>query len=476
MKTKSIRYYYLTSIAAVLVLSTIILGITQTVIATNYFREEKEDLLNQIVMVVSKGSTAGQIGPTAETAQTLEYISRVTDVGVFVADPHGKIIHSTGDEFVEKGTILPQDVMERLYKEDNYNQMSRLGDIYPSNHYIRSAGLYTANNVLYGFVFASADTTLMQVYVTDTVSTFILSALIVFLISNVLALILANRTLTPVRRISEAAAHFAQGDYSARVPVEGDDELAQLAITFNEMANAFETTDISRRSFMGNIAHELRTPMTTIKGFIDGMLDGTIPVDMRDKYLTIVSDEVGRLARLTKNMLDVSRLEAGEYTPNICAFDIWEPISTVALGAEQRLAEKNITLKLEEPAQPCAIMGDEDFVMQILYNLTDNAIKFVEDGGEIAITITPSRSNVTIGVRNSGAGIPPETLPHLFERFYKADKSRGAETRGAGLGLHICKVLVVLMGGRIWAESDGTDYTEFLFSLPAAPHKGKRGS
>ena len=292
--------------------------------------------------------------------------------------------------------------------------------------------------------------------------------------SVVLSIVLTNRMTTPLRRISDAAKKFGGGDFSARVPVEGDDELAQLAETFNTMAGSLEKIDQSRRSFMGNIAHELRTPMTTIKGFIDGMLDGTIPPENQNHYLGIVSQEVGRLTRLIKNMLDITKLEAGEYKVNATTYDIWESITSVVFGAEQRLEANNIQISGFAPTKTL-VLADQDLVYQVIYNLVDNAIKFCNVGGEIRFSVTQSKGAVTVGVRNTGAGIAPEALPYVFDRFYKEDKSRGLNTTGSGLGLHICKVLINLSGGKIWVDSKEGEYCEFLFTLPAPPSSPIKG-
>jgi signal transduction histidine kinase len=420
-----------------------------------------------VVRVIAGGVRNGRLEPGSDTVGNVGYMAQVAGALVLMAAPNGTVVFSTGPQAPPPGAQLSQAVIEVLRSTGRYGETGRLGGLLPSSCYVSGAELLDSAGNLTGYVFAATDASALQVYLIDTMSTFILSALLVLLVSSVLALVLSNRTVIPVRRLSDAAKRFAEGDYSVRVPVEGGDELATLSITFNEMANSVEATDISRRSFMGNIAHELRTPMTTIKGFIDGMLDGTIPVGQRDKYLGVVGDEVARLARLTKNMLDVSRLEAGEYTPTNTVFDIWGPIASVVLGAERRINEKGLNIGGMEHDDETPVLADEDFVHQILYNLVDNAIKFTDKGGTLTIGVTPVKGFVTVSVRNTGNGIPADAVPHVFDRFYKADRSRGLNARGAGLGLHISKVLVGLMGGRIWAESqDG--WTQFHFTLPGA--------
>ena len=477
MRNRSIRYYFFTSITTVLVASVLVMGLIQTWLSTNYFRSEKDKQLRQVVDVVAGSVHAGNLFPAGEDADTLSYMAEVTRTVLFITDTGGNVEIVTGGNIQPQGAKVPDELLAALVESGSFSGVGRLGGLFPTNYYISGVPLIDSSNRLTGFIFAATDTSTLQVYIIDTMSTFVLSAAIVLFVSSVLALVLTNRTINPIRQLSNAAKRFAEGDYSARVPVEGDDELATLSVTFNEMANSVEATDISRRSFMGNIAHELRTPMTTIKGFIDGMIDGTIPVEQRDKYLAVVSDEVGRLARLTKNMLDISRLEAGEYQPDNTVFDIWDPITAVMIGAEKRIEDKIISIEGMEHEDAAMVLADADFVHQVLYNLVDNAIKFADDGGTIGITVGTVKGQVNICIKNSGSAIEAEALAHVFDRFYKADKSRGVNARGAELGLHISKVLVGLMGGRIWAESDPAGWSTFTFSLPAAtvkkPLRGK---
>ena len=472
MRGKSIRSTFFSSITTVLVASVLVMGMLQTYTATNYFRVERQRLMREVVEVIAGAAQDGHL-QTEQEFMTMRYMAQVADADIYIVTPDGTVSHSVGGTAPTPGTQVSAALVEGLEKTGEYLGTGTVGGLYPTNYFTSALRLPDRDGQPGGYVFASSDSISMRVYLLDTMSTYIMSAGLVLLVSSLLALALSNRMVIPIRRLSDAAKRFGEGDYSARVPVEGEDELTRLAVIFNNMADSFEATDVSRRSFMGNIAHELRTPMTTIKGFIDGMLDGTIPVEQRDKYLLIVSDEVGRLARLTKNMLDISRLEAGETTPNLTTFDLWKPITQAVLAAEQRLEEKGLTVEGLEGAEPVMVQADEDFTHQVVFNLIDNAIKFAAEGGVLSLRMEAAKGTVTAGIKNTGAGIGADNLPYIFDRFYKADKSRGEGARGAGLGLHISKVLVGLMGGRIWAESEEGAWTEFLFSLPAAPPKKK---
>ncbi len=468
--SKSIRYYYFTTIAAVLVISVMVMGLIQMALGVNYFQREKEQQLHQVVTAVNDGILAGRINLSGESRYTIDFVAGMVDAEVYIADLAGNIIFTTEKANSLLGMQIPPRVMEALGQKSSYNEMGVLGGMFPRNFYTVAIPVAGEGGPA-GYIFASADASALKVYLMDMASTFILSSGLVMMVASLLAVMLTTRTVIPIRRVSEAARQFAEGNYSARVPVEGDDELARLSITFNEMANSFESTDRTRRSFMGNIAHELRTPMTTIKGFIDGMLDGTIPEGQRDKYLHIVSEEVGRLARLTKNMLDLSKLEAGEYQPNISQFDLWKPVTTVFLSAEQRLEDKKLEVEGLDPGKMIPVAADEDFVHQVLFNLLDNAIKFTEPGGSIHLSITQTKGMATLSLQNSGNGIPEDVLPYIFDRFYKADQSRNDTVGGSGLGLNICKVLLSMMGGRIWAESEPGQWARFSFTLPLGKNR-----
>ena len=325
-----------------------------------------------------------------------------------------------------------------------------------------------------GYVFVCASGQMLDEFVGNFGSNFLLSACLMLICASVLTTFLMRSLTQPLHRISEAAQKFGGGDFSVRVEdVDGDGEIADLARTFNTMAANLQQIDSSRGQFMGNIAHELRTPMTTIKGFIDGILDGTIPPELQNHYLQLVSQETGRLARLVQNMLDLSKLESGEYRVNARMFNIWETLTGVALSAEQRINDGQIDLEGLTMDERVLVYADPDLIHQVVYNLLDNAVKFTPPGGVIRFSVEKLGPEAEISIWNSGQGISPEALPFVFDRFYKEDQSRGLHARGAGLGLHICKVLVNLSGGQIRVESKQGEWCRFVFTLPAeVPGKG----
>ena len=310
---KSISSMYFTATALVLVASILVMGCVQAYLFRNYFTEDRREALLDVVQVTtSQVVHGGQLAQLLrdnpellEQAQkSVSLISRTTSSMVLIADPSGKVqLCSEGEDCRHIGRTLSARVLGEA-SSAKYFGVDSLDGVFDGQFYTAVSPITGQDNSLQGYVVAASSAQSMSTFLGDMISSFILSAGLMLLVASVLSVALTTRLTRPLRRIAEAARRFGGGDFSERVPVEGADEVAQLAATFNTMARNLEAIDTSRSSFMGNIAHELRTPMTSVKGFIDGMLDGTIPPSMHQHYLNLVSQEVGRLARLVQNMLD----------------------------------------------------------------------------------------------------------------------------------------------------------------------------
>ena len=479
---KTISNMYFTTTAILLVAGITVMGFVQMYLAISYFVSERKSALSGVVQVAAKQVSLLQpdedLPQLSEEnwermQQALSIVSETSDSSLLLADDQGNVILAAGFDRA-LGAQIPRTVLDQMAGGQNAMFVSgTLDGVYDKGQYIAGCALTDASGQVRGYAFASSYASALNGYVADMFSTFILSAGLMLLISSLLSVVFTTRLTLPLRRIAEAARKFGAGDFSTRVPVEGEDEVAQLAVTFNNMAANLEAIDSSRSNFMGNIAHELRTPMTSVKGFVDGMLDGTIPPELYNHYLGVVSQEVGRLTRLIQNMLDISKLEAGEYQVNARSYDVWESITGAALAAEQRIESGKIQIQGLVPERTM-VYADPDLVHQVVYNLLDNAIKFTPEEGIIRFGVTRSGGQVTVSIWNTGPGIAPEALPFVFDRFFKEDRSRGLNTRGSGLGLHICKVLVNLSGGKIWVESQEGEWCRFSFTLPAESAKKGR--
>ena len=479
---KTISNMYFATTAILLVAGITVMGFVQMYLSMSYFVGERKSALSGVVQVAAKQVSLLQQGEDLpqlseedrdRMQRAIGIVSETSDSSLLLADAQGNVVLVAGfDQAL--GAQIPRNVLDQMAGgQKAMFDSGTLGGVYDKGQYTAGCVLTDAAGQVRGYAFASSNISALNGYVADMFSTFILSAGLMLLISSLLSVVFTTRLTLPLRRIAEAARKFGAGDFSTRVPVEGEDEVAQLAVTFNNMAANLEAIDSSRSNFMGNIAHELRTPMTSVKGFVDGMLDGTIPPELYNHYLGVVSQEVGRLTRLIQNMLDISKLEAGEYQVNARSYDVWESITGAALAAEQRIESGKIQIQGLVPERTM-VYADPDLVHQVVYNLLDNAIKFTPEEGIIRFGVTRSGGQVTVSIWNTGPGIAPEALPFVFDRFFKEDRSRGLNTRGSGLGLHICKVLVNLSGGKIWVESQEGEWCRFSFTLPAEGAKKGR--
>ncbi|MBR4872793.1 MAG: HAMP domain-containing protein [Clostridia bacterium] len=299
------------------------------------------------------------------------------------------------------------------------------------------------------------------------------------MVATLIAVYFVTEMITgPLREMSKAAKSFAKGRFDVRVPVRGKDEVAELALAFNNMAQSLENLESMRNNFMANVSHDLRTPMTTISGFIDNILIGAIPKEEQSYYLGVIKDEVRRLSRLVSSLLDISRLQAGDRKFNISSFDICELARLILISFEQKIDQKRLNVEFDCEQDRIFVMADRDAIHQILYNICDNGIKFASEGGNYRIKIHQSvlenkKNKIIVSVYNQGEGIAEEDLPFVFERFYKADKSRGLDKSGVGLGMFISKTIIEAHEEKIWVESKLHEYCEFFFTLSPDDTKTK---
>lgn len=282
-----------------------------------------------------------------------------------------------------------------------------------------------------------------------------------------------NRHLSPLHEMTIAAKRFGEGDFSQKVQVSDQTEMGLLANTLNEMASSLESIEENRKSFISNVSHELRTPMTTIGGFVDGILDGTIPPEQHKQYLTTVSEEINRLARLVRSMLNISKYEAGEMELRTKDFDITSLSVKTVLLFEKRIEGKKVDIRGLD-SDRCFVNADMDLIQQVIYNLTENAVKFVDEGGYIEYSFARNGDLVSVIVRNSGEGLKKNEISKVFDRFYKTDASRGKDKTGVGLGLSIVRSIVKLHGGTVTVRSVPGEYTEFEFTVPPGEQPSRR--
>ena len=326
-----------------------------------------------------------------------------------------------------------------------------------------------------GYVFAISSTIREDRMIMVVKKAVINSCIVVMVAAFLAAYVITERLVHPLKSIADIAKNYGKGDFSQRIPIEGRDEVTDLSIALNNMADSLESLEKMRNSFLANISHDLRTPMTTISGFIDGIMSGAIPEDKHEYYLGVISVEVHRLSRLVTQLLDVSRLESGERKFNFTNFDIAEMARIILISFEQKINNKNLDVGFEVDNDVIYVVADEDAIYQVLYNLCHNAIKFSREGGKFVIRIGVNEDKkVQVSVFDEGQGIGHEDAKMVFDRFFKTDKSRGLDKNGVGLGLYISKTIMDAHDEKIWVESEEDKNCEFFFTLKPGEAPQKR--
>lgn len=470
---KTIFRRYLSITMAIVVLSFVMLGSVITLFFARYWREEKKQLLTQNARYVAEEVANA---PESESGILLSHLLkwRLTpsiQADIFITDKDGSIqVENDPQANLHQARQVPPEVMEAITTNGIYEGSGKLGNLFGDNYLTVGVPLVMksaeGNPVVVGAVFASSRASFMDSFQREILEIFLVASLLALTVTFCVVSFFAYSLVKPLLQMNGVVRKFGEGDFSVRVPVNAQDEIGQLALSFNNMANSISSSEGMRRSFIANVSHELKTPMTTIAGFIDGILDSTIAPEQRDKYLKIVSDEIKRLSRLVKSMLDLSRIDSGEMRIHPKNFDLNHLVFQALLTFERSIEEKDITILGLEGGGNTAVFGDPDLFHQVMYNLIENAVKFTNRGGTITFTVIDSIDRTSVAIENTGPGIDPEELPLIFDRFYKTDKSRSQDKNGMGLGLYIVRTIIRLHGGDIAVRSSVNKYCRFEFYIP----------
>ena len=366
------------------------------------------------------------------------------------------------------GYIMPSSVIQQVRNTGSYAEVGQLGVIGDRSSYTVGTGVQDDNGEFSSMVFVYTQDATAAGVVRHSTQTLVLILLVTLVVALIISFILSQHMTRPLKAIAAAAKEFAAGNFEVRVPEDNRCyEIDELAVSFNNMARDLDQLEELTRGFISNVSHEFKTPMTTIGGFVDGMIDGTIPADQRDKYLHIIAEETRRLSRMVGRMLDAAKIQSGELLINPAPMDFSAMTTQILLSFEQKIEKKQLDVCCELDDR-LIVMGDRDHLYRAVYNLVDNAVKFINEGGRLCLRAHPEGEFCAFSISNTGTGISSDDLPHIFDRFYKADRSRSMDKTGAGLGLYIVKNIINLHGGEISVRSDGGE-TEFEFTLPLAP-------
>ena len=475
MKSSFGRVFY--AAALILLLALTMLGVSFQQLVKNYLTESTFSRLDQDAEVLShlaSSYAAGEDTSSQDFLLSLDVASRLTDTDIIICNAEGKVVLCSDSPFVCKHLKLQinSDYLEKVSSAGVDRTTGVIRGLYDDSRFLTAMPIQDeTEGSLLGLVMVSVPTADTTAVLNKLANLYLNTAFVVVLLSALGALAYADRSSRPLREMAKAANDFGHGNLEARVRVEDSysEETRDLAVAFNNMASSLQKSEYQRQEFVANVSHELKTPMTTISGYVDGILDGTIPPERQNHYLQIVSDETKRLSRLVRSMLDISQLQDEKGMPDEkkMNFDMEECAGLALVNFEKKINDKHINVQVDMPEHPVYTFANQDAVTQVVYNLVDNAVKFCPEGGTLGLTIKEGGGKAYVSVSNDGETIPPEELPLVFDRFHKLDKSRSKNRDGWGLGLYIVKTIVCSHGENISVTSrDGK--TEFTFTMPLA--------
>ena len=487
MKNKKSSYDKLFFFLVFIILSiNILLGVVIITVSSTVYRSNKLDELQSIgdlfISCVKKDYLITKDTRSETTKNLHEEFSREYHLMIYLYDENGNCILSDADY---------KESPEKVVKNSEKMKASELKELNSNDHLALEKKNISANApyMLYGtcfFVKADEDAIPIRMYAkiysrSDNINTFSLKIALSYtlfcLIGFAAQFFLIRYRMNKLsayenefRRISE---QFAKRDFSENIPNNVPYTTPEIADYVNAVAADVAKSEETSKTFIANVSHELRTPITTIGGFVDGILDGTVPKSRQNEYLVLVSKEIKRLRILISSMLNMSRFETGTLRPNFRDVNLTEIVIQTVLMFEKKIEDKNLEVEGLGSARMTAEV-DADLIQQVVYNLVENAVKFINTGGTLSFRFERSVTGIcTVGIKNTGEGLKNDEITQVFDRFYKTDSSRGKDTTGLGLGLAISRKIVHLHSGHIVVKSVYGEYTEFLIQLPEKQPKKK---
>lgn len=475
---KSVYSRQFAMVAGLILASFVLLGISFAALSYRYTLEEQRDTLKENVEFIAEFTatyrTQGKDIREPGFGAYVYSLAKISKAHVVLCQPDGEIVYSADGQGQQELVDLvnqkvDQSLVNSVLRQGSYDGgVGTLGGLYREKRYVVGAPIIIhsgAINTSIGVAFASAPADKLTEMWRSLSGIFVFTAITVGILAFVFTSMTSRWQTKPLKEMAQAVRRFGHGEFEVRIPEDGrTDEIGELTHAFNAMADSLAQSEARRSEFVANISHELKTPMTTIAGFADGILDGTIPPEREAAALETISAETRRLSRLVRRMLDISRLQAtGEVTAQ-GQFDAVEIMARSLVSLEGKINAKKLDVNAHFPEEPVKVWGDPDAITQVCYNLLDNAIKFSREGGHLWVSVEPKGAKALVSVRDEGETIPPQELPLIFDRFHKSDKSRSMDREGVGLGLYIVKTILNEHKENITVESaDGV--TQFQFTL-----------
>ena len=460
--------------AGILLVALTVLGGSFQVMVQDYLTKTTYDSLEQDAQIVADLAASYMEDDSLSSREflmNLDIASKVSGSDAVLCNNQGKVVICSDSLFGCKhlGLYVNEEYLNKVLTQGSDRATGFIKGLYTENRFLVALPVTDSDGRNEGIIIVSSPSASVNTVLTKISNIFLTTAVCVILVSVLAVSYFAKRENKPLQDLAKAANAFGHGDLEARVKIEegNSEEMEELALAFNNMACSLQKSEYRRQEFVANVSHELKTPMTTISGYVDGMLDKTIPEEKWPHYLQIVSDETKRLSRLVRSMLDISQLQSEGGIPDEkkIHFDLEDCCGSVLITFEKKIEDKKINVDVDMPEHPVYTFANEDYITQVIYNLLDNAVKFCPIGGTLGLKIREGGAKAYISVSNEGDTIPPEELPLVFDRFHKLDKSRSQNRDGWGLGLYIVKTIVCSHGENISVTSrDGK--TEFTFTMP----------
>jgi len=395
---------------------------------------------------------------------------------ILLTDVNGNMLVTTTlpEHYLQKESV-PENILANVLNQNNFAEYQTLDGLFATRHLVFPQMLVSKEGEVYGVLFFCSASVMANSLAGQMIITIILSCLWVLVATMMTIYIITEKIVSPVRAMIKAARSFALGNFEVRVAVKGNnDEIGELASTFNDMAASLAVNEETQRMFLANVAHDLRTPMTNIAGYVDGILDGAVPLEK----LNIVSTEIRRLSKFVSSLLEISKMQAGERKISKTNFDICEMARQAIIFLEHKIESKHLEFEFDSDDYNMYVSADSLTIRQVLDNLLENAIKFTPEKGLIKVNITAGEDEkekkLFVSVYNTGTGISSEEIPFIFNRLYKSDQSRGLDPTGVGLGLFIVKTIIDSHEEKIWIDSEYEKYCKFTFTLQKATGTGNR--
>jgi len=452
---------------------TIIISISLTIIAAflsfwiqDYFiKNRKEQLSNQITIIegLANEYIEGAI-PYEELNGSMRFISGYINEDILLLDRNGYVYVVTSNKF--KGFIGKQlfvDQLDNLSQGMHFQTLNNY-DNFDEKFYVLGEPIKGKDSKFNGAAIINISMSTLNKSLSNVFKIIWVSTVIAVIVSSIVIYYFIQKIIVnPISEMNVVARKIAAGDVNKRVVVQSHDEIGEFAESFNVMADSLEKVEQNRKEFLSNVSHELRSPITSIKGFIGGILDGVIPKEKEEYYLKIAYEEIQRLTRLINELLDLSAVESGKFKLQMRALDINEVVRLCILRNEARVKDKKLNVQVFFEEDELIAMADEDKIMQVITNLLDNAIKYADEGGLVTISCRSKGKKAFVSIFNEGPAIPEEDIKHIWDRFYKGDKSRTQKV-STGLGLSIVKKIIALFDEEIWVENKDNGVM-FTFTL-----------